>query len=106
MSEYSNASFKPSRLVKWTILVLGSFMIFCNYYCLWVPVSLQEATFSYFEESYISYEDPYKEFIKDFSLMFTFFNLPNMVLPLLNGYLSTKVPTPFISSTLHEGIKS
>lgn len=85
------ATIQAGFLVKWSILVLGSFMVFCDFYCLWVPVSLQELTFSYFEEQYSRFEDPYGSFVKDFTLMLTLFNLPNAVLPLLNGYLATKV---------------
>lgn len=79
--------FRPSSSIKWGILIFGSLMIMCDYYTLTLPMSLQELTYDLFKEQYTEYPD----FIQDFSLMFTLYNVPNMILPLFNGFLTTKV---------------
>lgn len=79
MSSPANiVSYKATSWVRWPILVLACFMLVGSYYSSDIPAALKQQLDDYFG-------DP-KEFETYFSLLYTLYSMPNIILPFFGGY--------------------
>jgi hypothetical protein len=82
MKKIRKSSFKE----KWSILILSSFLLFGDYYAYDVPFALKEQLRQEYSQQYDSNQFEYL-----FNLTYTCYQVPNIFLPFINGYISDKV---------------
>lgn len=70
---------QPQSMWRWVILVLGCLMMVGSYYCFDIPAALKTQI-----DDYMGDPDDYEV---QFSLLYTLYAAPNVILPFFGGYL-------------------
>lgn len=70
---------KSRSKLRWIILLLGCLMMVGSYYCFDIPAALKTQIDDYMG-------DP-SDYELDFSLLYTLYAAPNVILPFFGGYL-------------------
>ena len=73
---------KPESMTRWLILVLACTMMIGNYYCYDIPAALHSQMDDYFGKP--------SDFETYFSLLYTVYSVPNIVLPFFGGFFTDK----------------
>jgi len=73
---------KPESLTRWVILVLTCVMMIGNYYCYDIPAALNTQMDDYFGKP--------SDFETMFSLLYTVYSVPNIILPFFGGFFTDK----------------
>lgn len=73
---------KRDYKIRWLVLVLSSMFMMTSYYCLDNPAALHDAMKAHFSQKFDE-----KRFEKFFSLFYTVYHLPNVLLPFFGGAL-------------------
>ena len=74
---------RPSSSLRWPILILACFMFLGSYYSFDIPSSLKKKL-----EDYLSNSNTYGMLYEtNFSLLYTLYAIPNVILPLFGGFL-------------------
>jgi len=73
---------KPESMTRWLILVLACTMMIGNYYCYDIPAALHSQMDDYFGKP--------SDFETYFSLLYTVYSVPNVVLPFFGGFFTDK----------------
>lgn len=73
---------KPESMTRWVILFLTCVMMIGNYYCYDIPAALNTQMDDYFGKP--------SDFETYFSLLYTVYSVPNIVLPFFGGFFTDK----------------
>lgn len=73
---------KPQSLTRWVILILTCVMMIGNYYCYDIPAALNSQMDDYFGKQ--------DDFQTMFSLLYTVYSVPNIILPFFGGFFTDK----------------
>ena len=73
---------KPESMTRWLILILTCVMMIGNYYCYDIPAALHSQMDDYFGKQ--------SDFETYFSLLYTVYSVPNIILPFFGGYFTDK----------------
>jgi MFS family permease len=73
---------KPESLTRWMILFLTCVMMIGNYYCYDIPAALNTQMDDYFGKQ--------SDFETMFSLLYTVYSVPNIILPFFGGFFTDK----------------
>jgi MFS family permease len=73
---------KPQSPTRWLILVLTCVMMIGNYYCYDIPAALHTQMDDYFGKP--------SDFETYFSLLYTVYSVPNIILPFFGGFFTDK----------------
>jgi len=73
---------KPESMTRWVILVLTCVMMIGNYYCYDIPAALHSQMDDYFGKP--------DDFETYFSLLYTVYSVPNVILPFFGGYFTDR----------------
>jgi MFS family permease len=73
---------KPESPIRWAILSLTCLMMIGNYYCYDIPAALHTQMNEYFGKP--------SDFETLFSLLYTVYSVPNIILPFFGGYFTDK----------------
>merc|ERR1711935_50552 len=78
VAEERKTNVKSRSMLRWPVLCLCSFTMFCSYYCYDNPAALSD-----------QFKDKANTDMSDtkFNTLYTAYSLPNMVLPFFGGYL-------------------
>ena len=74
---------KPKSPLRWIVLVLACLMLVGSYYVFDLPASCKTQI-----ESFMGYSDDYEFY---FSLLYTLYAIPNVILPFFGGYFVDKL---------------
>ena len=73
---------KPESMTRWVILLLTCVMMIGNYYCYDIPAALHTQMNDYFGKP--------SDFETYFSLLYTVYSVPNIILPFFGGFFTDK----------------
>lgn len=74
---------KPRSPLRWIVLVLACLMLIGSYYCFDLPAACKTQI-----ETFMGYTNEYEN---DFSLLYTLYAIPNIILPFFGGYFVDKL---------------
>lgn len=83
MGEVTIVKGKPQSSLRWVILLLNCIMMIGNYYCYDIPAALHTQMKDYFGSP--------SDFETLFSLLYTVYSIPNIVLPFFGGFFIDKL---------------
>ena len=73
-----SANVKSTSIVRWPILVLACLMLVGSYYCFDIPAALNQQLDDYFGQQ--------DDYATNFSLLYSLYAIPNVILPFFGGY--------------------
>lgn len=69
---------KPTSWLRWPVLVLACLILIGSYYCFDIPAAMKQQIDDYFGDE--------ADYETNFSLLYTLYATPNVILPFFGGY--------------------